>query len=243
MGYKIILYIFFGVLPALIWLSYYLRKDLHPEPKRMILKVFLLGSLITLPVFFIQLGLSALLAEIKLPTFIISILYWFLVIAFTEEFFKYLVVKRVVFNSKHLDEPLDIMLYMIIAALGFAALENVLYLFSPADNLSFNQVLNNTLLISFFRFIGATFLHTLASGALGYFLIIEVYEIKKGGWFLFSGLILTSILHGLYNFSIITFKGTLTLQIAIPVTILIGLAVFVLWAFNRAKKMKSVVEV
>ena len=241
MNYRLFLYIFFGILPALVWLSYYLKKDLHPEPRQMILKIFLLGSLATLPVFFIQLGLFTLLAKLKLPIFIVSILNWFFIIALTEEFFKYLVVRLKVLNSRHLDEPLDIMIYMIVSALGFATLENILYLFSPADSLSFNQVLNKALIISFFRFIGATFLHTLASATLGYFLIIEIYEIKKKGLFLFLGLVIATALHGLYNFSVITFKGTL--QIAIPVTILVGLAIFVLWAFNRVRSMKSVVEV
>ena len=241
MNYRIFLYIFFGVLPALVWLSYYLRKDVHPEPRLMIFKVFLWGSFITLPVFLIQLGLSALLTELKLPSFIISLLYWFVVIALTEEFFKYLVVRGKVFNSHHLDEPLDIMLYMIIAALGFAALENVLYLFSPADNLSFNQVLNNTLIISFIRFIGATFLHTLCSGTVGYFLALSFYETKNKRWLFLAGLSIAAILHGLYNFSIMTFKGTL--QFVIPIIILTGLAIFMIWAFNRVKKMKSVGKV
>ena len=239
--YRLFLYIFFGVLPALIWLSYYLRKDTHPEPKMMVLKIFLFGAFITIPVFLVQLGILALLVEIKLPPYIISVLYWFLAISFTEEFFKYLVVRKWVFNNRHLDEPLDIMLYMIIAALGFSALENVLYLLPTADNLSFNQTLNNTLVISFIRFIGATFLHTLASGTLGYFLAVEVYKIEKGGWFFFSGLLIASALHGLYNFSIITFKGTP--QIAVPAIILTGLAIFVIWAFNRVKRMKSIAEI
>lgn len=238
---RLILYIFFGILPALVWLFYYLRKDVHPEPRIMILKVFLWGAAITLPVFLVQLGLSALLAELKLPTFIISILYWFLVIALTEEFFKYLVVRGEVYSSRHLDEPLDIMLYMIIAALGFAALENIFYLFSPADNLSFNQVLNNTFIVSFIRFIGATFLHTLCSGTLGYFLALSFYETKKRIWLFLAGLSIAAIFHGLYNFSIMTFKGML--QIAVPVTILTGLAIFVIWAFNRVKKMKSVSKI
>lgn len=238
MNYRLFLYIFFGILPALVWLSYYLRKDVHPEPRLMILKVFLWGSFITLPVFLVQLGLSALLTQLNLPSFIVSLLYWFLVIALTEEFFKYLVVRKKVFNNCNLDEPLDIMLYMIISALGFAALENILYLFSPADNLSFNQVLNNTLIISFIRFIGATFLHTLASGTLGYFLALSFYETKNKIWLFLAGLSIAAILHGLYNFSIMTFKGTL--QFAIPITILTGLAIFVIWAFNRVKKMKSV---
>jgi len=235
---RLILYVFFGVLPALVWLSYYLRKDVHPEPRLMILKVFLWGSLITLPVFLVQLGLSNLLSEIKLPTFIISILYWFLVIALTEEFFKYLVVKLKVCGSHHMDEPLDIMLYMIISALGFAALENVLYLFYPADNLSFSQVLNHTLLVSFIRFVGATFLHTLASGTLGYFLALSFYDTKNKIWLFLAGLSIATIVHGLYNFAIVSFNGTL--QFTVPITILVALAIFVILAFNKVKDMKSV---
>lgn len=258
MNYRLFLYIFFGVLPALVWLSYYLRKDVHPEPNRMILKIFLLGSFITLPTLAVQLAMSKImdmglikfgfpsikniielpLNSINIPLLIFILIYWFLIIALTEEFFKYLVVKEKVYNSRHLDEPLDIMLYMIISALGFAALENILYLFSPADNLSFNQVLNNTLIVSFIRFIGATFLHTLASGTLGYFLALSFYETKNKIWLFLAGLSIAAISHGLYNFSIMSFKGIL--QIVVPVTILVGLAIFVIWAFNRVKKMKSV---
>ena len=61
MDYYIIIYIIFGVLPSLTWLSYYLRKDVHPEPKKMVLKIFLWGALITIPVFFVQIGLAKLL--------------------------------------------------------------------------------------------------------------------------------------------------------------------------------------
>jgi RsiW-degrading membrane proteinase PrsW (M82 family) len=238
MSYRLFLYIFFGILPSLVWLSYYLRKDVHPEPRLMIFKIFLWGSFITIPVFFVQLGLSTLLTEIKLPVFIVSFLYWFIIIALTEEFFKYLVVRGKIFNNYNLDEPIDIMIYMIISALGFAALENILYLFSPADNLSFNQILNNTLIISFIRFIGATFLHTLASGTLGYFLALSFYETKNKIWFFMAGLSIATISHGLYNYSIINFKGVL--QITIPIAILAGLAIFVIWAFNRVIRMKSV---
>jgi len=238
MNYRLFLYIFFGILPSLVWLSYYLRKDVHPEPRLMILKVFLWGSFITIPVFLVQLGLSSLLTEVRLPMFIISFLYWFIIIALTEEFFKYLVVRRKVFNNCNLDEPIDIMLYMIISALGFAALENILYLFSPSDSISFNQVLNNTLIISFVRFIGATFLHTLASGTLGYFLALSFYETKNKIWFFLAGLSIATVSHGLYNYSIIKFKGVW--QLAVPVAILAGLAIFVIWAFNKVINMKSV---
>src|SRR3989344_4412856 len=111
--YKLIIYILFGILPSLLWLFYYLRKDLHPEPKRTILKIFILGALATVPVFCIQLGLSFLLGNLQNSFYypsIFNIIKWFLVIAFTEELMKYLIVRIFVFNDGVMDEPLDIML-------------------------------------------------------------------------------------------------------------------------------------
>src|SRR3989344_3790840 len=148
--FRILLYITFGILPSLIWLFYYLRKDLHPEPKKMILTIFLLGCLITIPAFFIQIGLTQLLKQLEIyPIFAsnpaaISILKWFFVIAFVEEFLKYLVVKMNVLGSYVVDEPLDIMLYMVVAALGFTAVENLLYLL-PVNNLAANAVIGTTI--------------------------------------------------------------------------------------------------
>jgi RsiW-degrading membrane proteinase PrsW (M82 family) len=239
--YKIIIYVLFGILPSLVWLYYYLRKDLHPEPKRMILNVFLWGALITLPVFFVQIGLTDLLAKVNLSPLPKALIYWFLIIAFSEEFFKYLVIKIKVINSPHLDEPIDIMLYMVIAALGFAALENVLYLFAPIGVTSFNELISRTLLVSFFRFIGATFLHTLCSAVIGYSLAISFCEVKRKHIIITCGIISALLLHGLYDFSIMTLDGYL--KIIIPVIIILTLAFLVFWGFESLKKMKGVCKI
>ncbi|MEK7665189.1 MAG: PrsW family intramembrane metalloprotease [Patescibacteria group bacterium] len=243
MDFKIILYIIFGILPSLTWLFYYLRKDVHPESNSQIIKIFLWGALITLPVFFTQIWLSDLLKnfEFQLPPLAISIIYWFFIIAFTEEFFKYLVVRQKIINNKELDEPLDIMLYMVISALGFAALENILYLLSPIDNLSFNDIVNRTIIISFIRFVGATFLHTLCSGLVGYFLAISICETKNKKLIFFSGLLTATVLHGLYNFSIMTIE--MPMKIIIPVVILIMLSIFIISGFENLKKLKSVCKI
>lgn len=241
MNFCIFLYIFFGILPSLTWLAYYLKKDLHPEPKRMILTIFLWGAAITLPVFFIQIGLAALLANINFSSFITSVIYWFIVISLTEEIFKYLVVKLKVLNSPHLDEPLDVMLYMVITALGFAALENILYLFSPVDQMTINDLIARTLIVSFIRFIGATFLHALCSAILGYFLALSFYEPKKKIKYIFYGLLLSVGLHGFYDFSIMTIDGFA--KILIPVAILLVLAYMVITGFEKLKKIKSISKV
>lgn len=239
MDFRFIIYIIFGILPSLVWLSYYLRKDVHPESNSNIIKIFLLGAFVTLPVFFIQIGLTFLLEKIAVPELLSSLLYWFLVIALTEELFKFLVVKLKVIRSPELDEPLDIMLYMVITALGFAALENILYLFSPVSAISFADLINRTLIISFIRFIGATFLHTLCAATIGYFWAVGICKSQRR--YLLIGFLIAVLLHGLYNFSIMNLEGLA--KIAIPVAILILLAYFVITGFEKLKKLKSVCKI
>ena len=247
MSYPI--YICFGVLPSIIWLLFYLRKDSHPESNRMILKIFLYGMLAALPAALIEMGVlkefnrlnlfSAQLNFFESGTnnFLFSILNIFIGVALIEEFLKYLVVKGKVMNSPELDEPIDIVLYMIISALGFAASENILILFSLGPTFLFGE----TFSISVFRFLGATFLHALCSGAFGYFLALSFFELKNQTKFLVFGLGIATLLHGLYNFSIMKLEGSLSFLI--PLFILIGLAIFFAFALKRLKKLKSVCKI
>lgn len=235
MDYKILLYIIFGVLPSLTWLFYYLSKDLHPEPKKTILRMFLWGVLVTIPVFFVQVGLTTLFDLSPKTT---PLTYWFLVIAFTEEFFRYLIVRFKVQNTQDIDEPLDIMLYMVVVALGFAALENILYLFNPNTALSFQELLQSTLLVSLVRFAGATFLHTLCSGVIGYFMAIGFYHSKKSFYYIVLGITFATLLHGLYDLSIMNAEGYDAL--IVPAIILLTLGFLTFLGFEKLKKMKSI---
>ena len=239
------LYTFFGILPSVIWLMFYLKRDSHPEPKRMVLKIFFYGMLAAVPAVLLEIGI---LEEFKsLPAvfaqhpnfspFLLSILNIFVAVALVEEFLKYLVVKGKVFNSSEFDEPLDIMLYMIISALGFAASENILILFSLGPTF----LLEKTFSISVFRFFGATFLHALCSGLLGYFIALSFFETKNRIKLLIAGLGIATLLHGLYNFSIIEIEGNLAFFI--PILILISLAIFTVLGLKKLKKLKSVCKI
>ena len=228
------LYIFFGLAPSIIWLLFYLRKDAHPESNRMILKIFFFGMLAALPAALIEIGFAETINQLIFPKILLSIFYVFFGIALVEEVLKYLVVKKQVLKDPEFDEPVDVMLYMIIAALGFAALENLLILFPLTNPFQFFE----TFLISGFRFVGATFLHTLCSGIFGYFLALSFFESKNRLKLMAQGLIIATVLHGLYNFSIMKIEGGL--KFVIPVIILIGLAVFVSLGFKKVKKLKSI---
>ncbi len=231
------LYIFFGILPSIIWLLFYLRRDAHPESNRMVLKIFFYGILAALPAILLEMGILGFLQELKFSPSLLTFLNIFIGVALIEEFLKYLVVREKVLDHPEFDEPIDIMLYMIIAALGFAAAENILILFSLGPVF----LLGNVFTVSLLRFWGATFLHALCSGSLGYFWALAIFETKKGKNLLAIGLIQAVVLHGLYNFSIMELSGKLSFLI--PIAVLVYLAIFLYFSFKKLKKIKSVCKI
>lgn len=225
----------------------------------MILKIFLYGMLAAVIAALIEIGISGALVIVgenwfKTFPFLFFALYHFIIIALVEEGSKYLIVREKVINNPEFDEPVDVMLYMIIIALGFAALENILVLFSGKGALLFGEAIA----ISSFRFIGATFLHALCSGTLGYFLALSFFEIKKRLKLIIKGVAIATLLHGLFNIFIIGIEESLTVQngelsiINFPkfissliflIIILSGLAFFVSFGFRKLKKLASVCKV
>jgi len=239
-------YILLGIAPSLIWLSFYLRKDAHPEPKKTVLKIFFLGMASAPLAALIEKGVENLIS-LALPylpnlAFFFQIFYYFLGVAFVEEYLKYLVVERKyivvkngVLREPEFDEALDVMLYMVIAGLGFAALENILLFFTK------NPPFFEAFLIASLRFIGATFLHALCSGILGLFMAFSFFETEKRKVLLFAGFAIAILLHGLYDFSIIKMRGDL--KFLFPLLILGILAIFVSFGFKKLKGMASICKV
>jgi len=228
------IYIVFGILPSLIWLSFYLRRDVNPEPKLMILKIFFYGMLASLPAILFEKAIFGEFSKLNFSSLVIFILNIFLGVALIEEFLKFLVVKFGVLKDPEFDEPVDAMIYMITAALGFAAAENVLILFQL-------KPLGEIFEVSLFRFLGATFLHALSSGICGFFIGLSFFNTKGRGKLVSIGLFLAILLHGFYNFYIMNGEGSL--KLLIPFLLLLISAIFVSFGFKRLKKMKSVCKI
>ncbi len=229
--------IIFGTLPSIIWLLFYLRKDVHPESNLMVIKIFVWGMLSALPAIFLEMGISQVFADLNLLLTYLVFFNAFLGTALIEEMLKFLVVKEKVLSNAEFDEPIDAMLYMIIAALGFAASENILILLSSGSKIFLPQ----TLEISVLRFWGATFLHALCSGLVGYFLALSLFETKKRLKLISLGLLISITLHGLYNFSIMEIESGL--KFLIPLVILISLSIFLIFSFKRLPKIKSICKI
>jgi len=229
----------FALAPSLIWLVFYLRKDAHPEPNRMIIKIFLAGMLITLPAIFIENFMEGFFNGLAISKTMALVLYFLLGIALVEELLKYVVVKVGVFRNPALDEPLDVMLYMIISALGFAAFENILLISKLSQVYPFSDLF----LVNTIRFIEAIFLHALVSGLFGYFLALGFLKRRAAPLFFVVGLGIATILHGAFNFYIFTLGDKGLLYLLLPIVPLLALGILVSFIFQRLKFNKHYAHV
>jgi RsiW-degrading membrane proteinase PrsW (M82 family) len=190
-----------GILPALIWLFFWLMEDrCEPEPKRYIFLCFLGGMLCVLPALIIEKSL--------VPFFTGSLLlvFW----AATEELLKFGAAYVFALRWAVFDEPLDAIVYMVTTALGFSAMENALFLLTP---LSQGDVLR-TIVTGDLRFIGAMLLHTLASSLIGLSLALAYYKpaaARKVAALV--GVILAVSLHSLFNIFILNGGGSSTFAV------------------------------
>lgn len=190
-----------GVLPACLWLLFWLLEDrCQPEPKRYILLCFVLGGAAVLP----TLGLEQ--AAISYVSGTVLLFYW----AVTEEVLKFAAAYVAALRWRVFDEPLDAIIYLVTAALGFSAVENMLFLFGPLGQ---HDALRSVV-VGDLRFMGATLLHTLASATIGVSLALSYY---KSAWVrrmaAVCGVILAISLHTLFNFFILGTGGSATFWI------------------------------
>lgn len=222
-----------GFIPALVWLWFWLREDEHPEPWPYISLVFILGMVMVPIVIPFQLAVGEYI-EIFIHSTYLAPLVLFFIWAGLEEFFKYAAAYFAALKNKVNDEPIDSIIYLIVASLGFAALESTLYLTTPISN----QLVVDTVIIANLRFIGAMLLHVISSALVGIFLAFSFYKSKKEKRiYLFWGLFFATLLHSLFNLVMIsefTSEGPL---IAIGITWFC--AMVLIFMFEKIKIIKN----
>jgi len=205
----VILALIFSLLVALFWLKKFRKMDkFEKEPERSVYKAFFAGALATVPSLILEIPLQ--MAAFAHSPYLKDFFLPFLWIATVEEFFKYAAVRLTVYRSHEFNEVMDGMIYMISAALGFAAAENVGYMIGFG------------FFVGFLRAILSYLGHVSFSAILGYYLAKSKLE-TRGGW-LWIGFLLAISLHWLYNSFLVV--GTVK---ALGGLLLLGLVV---WAFG-----------
>lgn len=127
-----LLLLFLAVIPGIYLLQRVYALDvIEKEPKKLLIKIFLLGALAIIPAIFLEI----LFEEVFLETFSDNGLIYlaidnFICIAFVEEVLKFFVMKFPTWKSPEFDYRFDAIVYGVTATLGFAVAENILYVFS-----------------------------------------------------------------------------------------------------------------
>lgn len=205
-----------AVAPGVSLLTYlYLKDRYDAEPIHMVVRMFLLGVLIVVPIVVIQHGLQLWLGNHP-------VLFSFVESAGIEEFVKWFVLYHMIYNHTEFDEPYDGIVYAASISLGFATLENVLYaIYSPATY--------GTLLMRALLPVSG---HALFGVMMGYYVgKAKFATASKRNIYLGISLALPLLLHGTYDYIMLSFK---TNWIYVIIPFMVALWVWGLRKMNRA---------
>jgi protease PrsW len=222
-----------GVLPAMIWLYFLLKEDARcPEPRHMVVLAVVAGMLGVPLVLPLEHWAFLTLPHMEPSPGAGVIIAW----ATIEETAKYVLAAFLVLWRRYVNESVDFVVYMITVALGFAAIENVLFLIQPfADGHIAAGIMTENL-----RFVGSTLVHVVSSSAIGFALAFSYMKNRGIRTLAVSfGLILAIALHAMFNFLIIMQDGSYTLSAFFLVWTgaVVFLALFEILKYFRYRKL------
>lgn len=178
--------------PVVIIMMYvYFRDRYEKEPIKLILKGMLLGAIIIFPVGVIENYTIAFGKDFQaLPK---AAWTGFIVAGATEEVFKYLMVFILIWRNPNFNEKFDGIVYAVSVSLGFAAIENLFYVFS-----------NNSMQVGLLRAFTAVPGHTIFGIVMGFYLGMARFSNQNRGKWLLRALLVPWLLHGIYDFMILS---------------------------------------
>jgi RsiW-degrading membrane proteinase PrsW (M82 family) len=210
-----------AVLPALLLVRYFYKAN--PAPKRFIIKVFLLGVIYTLPVYILE----VILAQYNMfPPWSFILYYFFeafIVAGLCEEYIKLRIIKKYVYGSVFFRGERDGIIFTVVASMGFACMENILY------------VVNHSWNMALARGFTAVPMHAVCSGVMGYYVgrakrsrILNRPE-REEQRYINKGLWEAILIHGCYDFFLFLspILGSVFAMFTIPL---------VLWYYLELKK-------
>jgi len=218
-----------GVVPAIFWLWFWLKEEDENdrEPTGLVIASFVMGALMVF---------VAVVLEKYSIKFISDTTTRIIVWATIEEILKLSAISLVLINTKKIiSEPIDYPMYFIACALGFAALENFMYLIQPLT-VSGTVV---GMLTGNLRFLGSTLLHAIATSIMGSALGLTFFLRKYKPLYLIVGIILAISLHSVFNFFIMKGSGENFLSVF---GFLWVIAIINILIFEKLKRMGNTVS-
>jgi|TARA_Y100000031_G_C8102541_1_gene329404 RsiW-degrading membrane proteinase PrsW (M82 family) len=178
------------ILPSIVLVLYFIKSDKFKEPNRIIIITFLFGILITIPAGYLNSLIDKNFATGE--RFNDALLSGFFGGGPVEELLKFSILYFYILKEKAFNEPMDGLVYGILASLGFATLENLQYVFY------FDSEFWSAREIAIFRSYSAIPLHGLCGTIMGFY--FGQYAFSANKKYLGLAIIVPIIFHGSYNF-------------------------------------------
>ena len=221
-------------LPAVLLLCYFYRTDRNRQPRKTVTLTFLYGGLTFFPVFVIENILTRLNVTSGTNLLVFNLYDMIVNVAVPEEFFKLIVIVFYSARSSAFDKPLDGIVYGATAALGFATIENIFY------------VLDGGLGTAITRAILSVPSHAFWGAIMGY----TVGQVRFSGRkkrFILLGLLIAVILHGLFNFFLVSIEEAGAYTDAIAGFVALGLmfllftvfALEMIWILRTIRRLRG----
>ena len=175
-----------AITPPLLVLFFIYRNDLYEkEPHKLILKTFLLGFLVVVPMIILELITQKTITNI--------FLFSMFGVALVEEGVKFLALLKFNYPQKDFNEPYDGIVYSLTITMGFALVENLMYVLGSGEIGSS---------VSIARMLTAIPMHATCGIVMGYFLgLAKMKKTQKTKNFILA-IVAPTIIHGLYNYFI-----------------------------------------
>lgn len=196
--------ILLAILPGILLSIFIIIQDrFDREPVKMLLKIFLLGMFSTIP---------TIIVELLGQSFNIFSNIWgqlfeaVIIVGFTEEYFKRLVVLKNAYSNPLFNEKLDGIVYCAIAALGFASLENIFYVITYSASVPDIWITRGLLSVPTHMLLGIT---------MGYYLSLAKFcpDVSMRRSYYQKSLYIPAILHGIFDFILMTTIPLLSLAV------------------------------
>lgn len=157
------------------------------EPKKVLLIAFLLGCLSIFPAVILE-TIGQNLGFSPSPNIVITLIHAFIVVGFSEELSKFVMIRLHAFRHNAFNEPFDGIIYATFVSLGFATIENVLY------------VAKGGFSVAIMRMFTAVPAHYAFGVIMGYYMGKAKFETGKRLLNLAKGLFFATFMHGAYDF-------------------------------------------
>ena len=229
-----IILLLIAIIPVIILASYVYKKDKHKEPTSLLTKFFLCGVFAAIIVVILNLVINIFIPILEIDTdymnYLELLFYVFIFIAFLEELLKWIFTYKLGYKNQEFDEMYDMVVYSVFTSLGFATVENIIYIF-----------LDGSIGIGIYRGLIAIPGHTCFAIFMGYYLsMAKLYSInnnyKQERLNKIKSIIIPIILHCIYDYC--CFAGTYLFLIIFFVFIIN----LYLYAHNKLKYISSMLK-